>query len=347
MDTEASRFKGGEEGEKALTQEAGEGGEEGADADTCLLSFVVESNYAGWRLDRYLCQKLRRLSRQRVQALIRQQLGPSLKPSSPVKPGMRLEFRRTLPKEPSVPGPEALQSVFEDEDLLVLNKPAGLPVHPTARYFHHTLVGQLAKRYPSPPHPAHRLDRETSGLLLCTKNLEAGRHMARAFAASEVYKEYLAIAEGHPPQNHFSIEAPIAEGSPSIRIAVRVVGKGGGPEGGKAATTRVEVLQRFEREGDPFCLLKCIPLTGRQHQIRVHLQHQGYPLVGDKIYGPDEMYFDRFSKHCLEPEAWLRLRLPRHALHASLLRFIHPRSLESLCFELPLAEDLRGFLGAL
>src|SRR5215469_11393476 len=110
--------------------------EEACPEDTCRVAFVVETNYAGWRLDRYLCQKLRRLSRQRIQALIRRQLPPPLKPSTPVKPGMRLEFCRTLPKEPSVPPPEALLTLFEDEDLLLLDKPAGLPIHPSASYFH-------------------------------------------------------------------------------------------------------------------------------------------------------------------------------------------------------------------
>ena len=312
-------------------------GKEATAPDTCLVEFVVESNYAGWRLDCYLGQKLGRLSRTRIQALIRRQL-PGLKPATLVKPGMCLRFVRHLPAEPPTPGPEALAFLFEDEDLLVLNKPAGLPVHPSARYFRHTLVAQLATRFARPPSPAHRLDRETSGLLVCTKTLEASRQLMRDFAASRVHKEYLAIVEGHPPEACFSVEAPIAEGSAAIRIAVRIC-----PEG-KPAATQVKVLRRFERGGAPFCLLQCRPLTGRQHQIRVHLKHVGFPLVGDKMYGPDEMYFDRFSRGCLEAEAMERLRLPRHALHASLLCFQHPRTQVPLRFEAGLPEDLRAFL---
>jgi len=312
--------------------------EEEAGAQTQLVEFVVEPNYAGWRLDFYLRQKLARLSRTRIQALIRKQFPPSLKPSTPVKPGMRLQLRRLLPKEPSVPGPNALLVLFEDEDLLVLDKPAGLPVHPSARYFHNTLVAQLAGRFPKPLAPAHRLDRETSGLLVCSKTPEASRGLMRAFAASQVHKEYLAIVEGHPPWACCTVEAPIAEGGKAIRIAVRIC-----PEG-KAAATQVEVLERFERRGAFFCLLKCRPLTGRQHQIRVHLKHAGFPIVGDKIYGPDEMFFDRFSRHCLEAEAWQRLRLPRHALHASFLGFCHPRSQKPMQFEAPLPGDLKAFL---
>jgi 23S rRNA pseudouridine1911/1915/1917 synthase len=104
------------------------------------------------------------------------------------------------------------------------------------------------------------------------------------------------------------------------------------------------VIERFERQGEPFACLRAFPETGRQHQIRVHLKEAGYPLVGDKIYGHDEGYFDRFSKHCLEPEAWGRLRLPRHALHATRIRFDHPGTREPVSFESALPEDLAAFL---
>jgi 23S rRNA pseudouridine1911/1915/1917 synthase len=104
------------------------------------------------------------------------------------------------------------------------------------------------------------------------------------------------------------------------------------------------VLQRFVRGEAPFALVRCLPETGRQHQIRVHLQYAGFPLVGDKMYGPDPGYFDRFSRYCLEPEAWERLRLPRHALHAARLSLPHPLSGETVTFTAPLPEDLAGFL---
>jgi 23S rRNA pseudouridine1911/1915/1917 synthase len=103
------------------------------------------------------------------------------------------------------------------------------------------------------------------------------------------------------------------------------------------------VERRFVRDGVPFALLRCFPETGRQHQIRVHAREAGFPLVGDKIYGPDPCYFDRFSKRCLEPEAWLRLRLPRHALHAARLELPHPATGELLVFEAPLPPDLSDF----
>jgi 23S rRNA pseudouridine1911/1915/1917 synthase len=163
----------------------------------------------------------------------------------------------------------------------------------------------------------------------------------RAFMAGGVHKEYLAITEGAPAEDEFEVDAPIAEGTALIRIAVRI-----DPEGGKPARTRFRVLRRFEREGAPFALVRAFPQTGRQHQIRIHLREAGFPVVGDKMYGPDEGYFDRFSKHTLEPEAWARLRLPRHALHAARIAFTHPGTQRPFALESPLPQDLTAFLTA-
>jgi 23S rRNA pseudouridine1911/1915/1917 synthase len=123
-----------------------------------------------------------------------------------------------------------------------------------------------------------------------------------------------------------------------VRIAVRI-----DVRAGKPARTRFVVERRFVRDGAPFAVVRCFPETGRQHQIRVHAREAGFPLVGDKIYGPDPGYFDRFSKRCLEPEAWVRLRLPRHALHAARLVFPHPLTGVPLVFESPLPSDLSDF----
>jgi 23S rRNA pseudouridine1911/1915/1917 synthase len=149
------------------------------------------------------------------------------------------------------------------------------------------------------------------------------------------------VVEGHPP-DAFTVDAPIAEGTAEVRIAVRIDRRVGKP-----ARTRFTVERRFVRDGAPCALLRCFPQTGRQHQIRIHAREAGFPLVGDKIYGPDPGYFDRFSKRCLEPEAWVRLRLPRHALHAARLEFPHPATGERLGFDSALPPDLSDFcLGA-
>jgi len=303
------------------------------------VTFTVEPNYAGWRLDRYLCEKIRRLSRTRVQRILERSLVADrrLKPSTRVHAGLTFTLRRRAQAEPDVP--QHVVELHLDESLLVLDKPAGLPIHPTARYHHNTLVKLLERKHGPAlrADPAHRLDRETSGLLVCGRGAEASRALMRAFQSGQVHKEYLAVVEGRPP-DFFTVDAPIAEGTAQVRIAVRI-----DPRAGKPACTRFVVERRFVRDGAPFALLRCFPETGRQHQIRIHAREAGFPLVGDKIYGPDPGYFDRFSKRCLEPEAWARLRLPRHALHAARLAFPHPATAARLLFEAPLPPDLSDF----
>lgn len=303
-------------------------------------TFIVEPNYAGWRLDLYLCEKIRRLSRARVQHILKTALvsDSRLKASTRVWPGLTFRLRRRSLVEPETP--DNLREVYRDDALLVLDKPAGLPIHPTARYHHGTVVGLLLRKN-GPAFqaaPAHRLDRETSGLLVCGRTPEASRALMRAFQEGDVQKEYLAIVEGCPQEDRFSVDAPLIEGTPTIRIAVRV------DPSGRPARTHFEVVQRFLKDTVRFALVRCVPETGRQHQIRVHLQWAGFPLVGDKMYGPDPGYFDRFSRHCLEPEAWARLRLARHALHAAKLSLPHPLTGQTAVFTSPLPEDLASFL---
>jgi len=304
------------------------------------FEYVVEPNYAGWRLDRYLGEKLRRLSRPRIQRIIQRGLlcEHRLKPATLVYPGLAFRIRRHLTDEPETP--TELSVLFQDEWLLVLEKPAGLPIHPTARYQKGTLVSLLRERFGErSAEPVHRLDRETSGLVVCGRTTEACRVLGKLFISRDVHKEYLAICEGHPPEDTFVVDAPIAEGTELIRIAVRI-----DAVEGKESRTRFQVLQRFTRDGEPFALLRCYPETGRQHQIRIHLREVGFPLVGDKMYGPDPGYFDRFSRHCLEPEAWVRLRLPRHALHNSHISFPHPGTGERVAFDSSLPGELVDFV---
>ena len=304
------------------------------------MEFCVEPSFAGWRLDLYLCAKIRRLSRTRVKSIIENELisDRKLKPSTLVTTGLKFKLRRKALPEPEVPHADEVKEIFRDEWLLILDKPAGLPIHPTARYHHGTLVSQLKARGEE-AWPAHRLDRETSGLLVCARSTAVSQALGLAFTGSEVKKEYLAICEGVPADDAFEVDAPISEGTELIRIAVRI-----DRENGKPAQTAFKVERRFERDGARFALLRCFPRTGRQHQIRIHLQQAGFPLVGDKMYGFDPGYFDRFSKHALEPEAWVKLRLLRHALHAAKLSFKHPGTGKQVTFESPLPEDLKAFL---
>jgi len=309
---------------------------------TVRVPFLVEPNYAGWRLDRYLKEKIRRLSRERVQQIIEHRLetddGRKLKPSSRVQAGQRFSLLKEAEPEPETPMEFGV--VHDDGDLLVVDKPAGLPVHATARYTLHTFTALARSRFPDRKiDPAHRIDRETSGLLACGARPEVTRILKRDFARGRVTKTYLAIALGSPAEDRFSVEAPLAlTGASAVRVRMHVH-----PQG-LASVTEFEVLERRATgDGAPVALLACRPRTGRQHQIRAHLHCAGLHLVGDKIYGPDETIFDRFTKGELTDADRQVLRLPRHALHAWRLELPHPLGREPLRLEAALPADLQGF----
>jgi 23S rRNA pseudouridine1911/1915/1917 synthase len=307
--------------------------------------FVVERNYAGWRLDRYLMEKIRRLDAEKSAFLIANRLdgppGPALTPDSTIAPG--LEFSLWREAEPEPPAPLHFGVVHDDGELLVIDKPAGLPIHPTARYFEHTFTAVARARYPERKvDPAHRLDRETSGLLACGTAPEWTGQLKRAFAAGRVGKTYLALACGTSTEDRFEVEAPLALTLQSaVRVRMHVH-----PQGAAAATAFEVLGRRVAPDGGPVLLLACTPRTGRQHQIRAHLHHAGLPLVGDKIYGADELIFDRFTRKAMTDEDRAILRLERHALHAWRLTLPHPHSGAPMAFEAPLAPDLAAFWAA-
>ncbi len=306
------------------------------------IRFTVEPNYAGWRLDRYLQDKIRRLSRERVQFLIAHRLqsddGRTLKPATRVVPGLSFVLLKNAEPEPETPLEFGV--VHDDGVLLVVDKPAGLPVHPTARYAAHTFTAAARLRFPDRKiDPAHRLDRETSGLLACGTAPEWTKRLKRDFAEGRVSKTYLALATGRPAADRFEVDAPLAlTGASAVRVRMHV------DAAGLPSVTAFEVLgRRTAPDGTPVALVACRPRTGRQHQIRAHLLHAGLPMVGDKIYGPDENIFDRFTRREMTDDDLARLRLSRHALHAWRLALPHPATREDVQLEAPLPEDLRGF----
>jgi len=306
------------------------------------IPFTVEPNYEGWRLDRYLQEKIRRLSRERVQHLVLHRLeaadGRRLKSSTRVTAGLSFTLLKDVEPEPDVP--LDFRVVHDDGALVVVDKPAGLPVHPTARYAANTFTCAAKSRFPGRKiDPAHRIDRETSGLLACGGAPEFTKRLKREFALGRVAKTYLALALGHPDRARFTVDAPLAlTGSSAVRVRMHV------QEGGLASATDFEVLaERTALDGAPVALLACRPRTGRQHQIRAHLHHAGLPMVGDKIYGPDENIFDRFTRRETTDEDRALLRIDRHALHAWRLELPHPRTGEVARLEAPLAPDLARF----
>ncbi len=234
-----------------------------------------------------------------------------------------------------------LAVLHEDEDVLAVDKPPHLAVHPSGRHLTDTLIQRVHARYSSaeklavPLRLCHRLDRETSGIVLIAKGERSHRALARQFERRTIEKEYLALVHGDPADAAGVIDLPLGPAHAS-RVHLKIVVR----EGGAPSRTEWRVLER--RLG--FALIACRPLTGRQHQIRVHLAAIGHPIVGDKLYGEDDELFLRGAKAALEAADLGALLLPRHALHAHRLAWRSPTSGERVEVVSPLPADLRAFL---
>jgi len=251
------------------------------------------------RLDKYVCQKLPELSRTRVQKLIAD--GHITVNDQLAKPGLKLNIGDKLkivipPTPPSRLVPEAmpLNILYEDDDLLVVDKPAGLTVHPAPGHPSHTLMNALLSHFPHladisnslRPGIVHRLDKDTSGVMLVAKNSSAQIHLAEQFKSRSVTKAYMVLVKGKLTPEAGIIEAAIGR-DPRHRQRMAVVA------GGREARTEYRVVKYI---GD-YTLLEVMPETGRTHQIRVHLAAIGFPVVGDKIYGVKSPYLDRQFMH--------------------------------------------------
>ncbi|MGK4005382.1 RluA family pseudouridine synthase [Sorangium sp. So ce1036] len=310
----------------------------------------VPPESAGMRLDRFVQTQLKRTSRTRAaQIVARGAYSPEarrLRGSDRVRPEQCILLWRE-PWDEQAPD-TAIPVLHEDEALLAVNKPPCLPVHPTARYHKSTVIKMMEAARPGERlFLAHRLDRETSGVLLLCRTPEADRTVKAQFEErAGVVKRYAAIAWGWPEQDAFRVELPI-ELDPTSRYKVKM--RIAPPGRGLASATACEVLGRRvdPRTGRRYALIRCTLETGRQHQIRVHLAASGLPLVGDKLYGPDEDLFARGADGVLTEEDRRALELDRHALHAALLELTHPATGERVRIEAPLTEDLRGFWDAL
>ena len=297
----------------------------------------------GERLDRALAEAHPELSRSQWQQLITD--GLVTMQGHPVKASLRLEGgERVQVMLPDVAETDLqaqqipLDIVYEDEDLLAVNKPAGMVVHPAPGHSEGTLVNAVLGYCPDlegiggerRPGIVHRLDKETSGLILVAKNDRTLRHLQRQFKKRTVSKTYLALVEGHVQPPQALIDAPIGR-DPRHRQRMSVIAPGSSASS-RPAQTEYKLLEKVEQSSvGQFSLVECYPRTGRTHQIRVHMAFAGFPIVGDTTYGRRKQ----------------RLALDRHFLHASRLVFRRPSDERELALEARLPDELRALLDSL
>jgi len=310
-----------------------------------IISARVADDAIGWRLDRALAAAVTTMSRERLKALISSGAvtGPAGEPvrDPAVKavPGGTYAVAVPEPKPAHNEAQDiALDIVFEDEHLLVVDKPAGMVVHPAAGNADGTLVNALLHHCAgrlsgiggvARPGIVHRIDKDTSGLLVVAKTDRAHEGLAAQFARHSVHRAYLAIVGGLPKPTKGTVDAPLARSAANRKKIAIVEGNRG-----KRAVTHYRTLEPLRDAA----LVECRLETGRTHQVRVHLASIGHPLLGDPVYG---------RTRAAHREVLKSLGFHRQALHAAELGFVHPVSKENLSFKSPLPSDIQELFGAL
>ena len=328
-----------------------------ATENTFLMKWTVEPCESGQRLDHFLKKKYKKRSREEIQRAIRRgritlNHGPA-KPGKVLKVNDRVFVLSVKGREPAVDFDYTV--VYEDDHIIVVNKPGNLPVHPTGRFFFNTLLTQLRVDNRNEINQninfyiVHRVDRETSGLVVMGKTRQAAANLVDQFFERKPFKEYQAIVRGRVKSDAFRIDAPLTKDIRSdIRLRMSVVEMGGDgeplyvpPKMVLPAESEVRVEQRF----DNYSVVRVRPHTGRQHQIRVHLLHKGHPILGDKLYGvADDVFYRNLAGEMQGVEISPGVTAPRHALHAARLCFYHPQSREWMEFESPMPPDMQSLL---
>lgn len=314
----------------------------GVHEDAILKIYRVPAECAGMRLDVFMRTQLRNTSRTRARAIIEQSAhaadGRALRANDRVKADERIALWRAPFEEiDEVP----LPIVYEDDHLLAIDKPPLVTVHPTARYHRNTVIERLRAARPGDFLALiHRIDRETSGVLMLAKHIESERAFKRLLeerslgGEDSVKKTYVAVTHGVPSTRFCELPVELDTENP-LRVKMRIAAPGQGLE----ARTGIDVFG--ERAGYALCRMALH--TGRQHQIRLHLSALGCPVVGDKLYGPDERMLARAADGELTEEDLVLLEHPRQLLHAERYDFTHPMTGGPLALIAPLPQDLQSF----
>jgi 23S rRNA pseudouridine1911/1915/1917 synthase len=323
-------------------------------------TLVVPVEAAGWRLDQFLAGALDGVSRSRVQQLVEQGEvlveGKREKASLKLRGGESVSVHGQQQTTPLEAKPEAipLEIVYEDDDLAVVNKPAGMMVHAGSGATEDarsggTLVNALLHRFKTlssvggelRPGIVHRLDKETSGLILIARNDKAHEALAEMFATRQMTKTYIALVQGKLPEDGATIQAPISRDSVRrTRMTTRRL------DGARQAISHYRVTERLDTRFGPFTLARVRIETGRTHQIRVHMASISHPVVGDTLYGAAEKII-ALPLSTTRKAAREVLVLGRNFLHASELEFKHPISGKSVQLTSPLPQELAAFLAQL
>lgn len=314
------------------------------------LSFTVDKGQEPLRIDKFLTSRIENATRNKVQKAIENDRvlvnNKSISPNYKVKPHDHITVysHKESRGEEIIPEELPLNIVYEDDDIMIINKPAGLVVHPGSGNYSGTLINGVAYYLTSKNSEiseetlprfglVHRIDKNTTGLMILAKNSQAASHLAKAFFNHTISRRYHALVWGDMENDEGTIVAHIGRHQKSRKLFDAY------PEGehGKEAITHYRVLERFGY----VTLVECILETGRTHQIRVHMQHIGHPLFNDSTYGGDRIVkgtvytrYKQFVDNCFSI-------CPRHALHAKTIGFIHPTTRQPMQFDSELAEDMK------
>jgi 23S rRNA pseudouridine1911/1915/1917 synthase len=316
------------------------------------ISITVEARAHGWRIDHYLARLYPNYSRSAFQKAINQ--GAVLLNGLPAKTGRRLRVNDSLsvklPEESdsSLPAEDIpLEILYEDDSLVVLNKAANMIVHPGRGNYNGTMAGALQFHFDQlsdmagqlRPGIVHRLDRDTTGVIIVAKDNQIHSRLSSQFEKREVTKEYRALIWGNPDFDSDTIETHMSV-HPGKREKMQVCEPGGNS---REATTRYEVIQRFEKA----TYIRLLPKTGRTHQLRVHMSHLGHPILADSLYrGRSQVTQADLNPQC-DAAAENAILIQRQALHAMRLTFRHPQSGNEMTIEAPLPDDMQATLNYL